>query len=54
MMVKELIEILKEFPGDMEVMDTMYMDIENVYEGTWTDTNYPYNEPDKQVVIIEW
>lgn len=28
MTVEELIDKLKEFPGDMEVMDTMYMDIE--------------------------
>lgn len=52
MTVKELIEKLKEFPEDMEVMDTMYYHIESVYEGTWTHTNYPYDKPDKQVVII--
>ena len=53
MTVKELISKLKEFPDDMEVMDTMYMDIENVYEGTWTHMNYPYDKPNKQVVIID-
>lgn len=52
MTVKQLIEILKEFPEDMEVMDTMYYGIESVYESTWTHTNYPYDIPDKQVVII--
>ena len=52
MTVKQLIEELKQFPENMEVMDTSYYDIENVYEGTWEDTNYPYNKPDKKVVII--
>lgn len=52
MTVKELIDKLRQFPEDMEVMDTMYYDIESVYEGTWTHTNYPYDKPDKQVVII--
>lgn len=52
MTVKELIDKLKQFPEDMEVMDTAYYDIEDVYEGTWMHTNYPYDKPDKQVVII--
>lgn len=52
MTIRELINKLKEFPEDMEVVDTMYMDIESVYEGTWIHTNYPYDKPDKQVVII--
>lgn len=52
MTVEELIKNLDKFPKDMEVMDSGYMDIESVYEGTWTDTNYPYDKPDRQVVII--
>ena len=52
MTVGELIGKLEKFPNEMEVMDAGYMEIENVYEGTWTDTNYPYNKPNKQVVII--
>ena len=52
MTVKELIDKLKQFPEDMEVMDYLYMDIEDVHERTWEDTNYPYDKPDKQVVII--
>lgn len=51
MTVKELINKLKEYPEDMEVM-VDYMDIESVYDGTWMHTNYPYDKPDKQVVII--
>lgn len=53
MTVKELIDRLKQFPEDMEVMDADYMDIEHVYEWTWMHTNFPYNKPDKQVVIID-
>ena len=53
MTVKELIYKLKQFPEDLEVMDINYMDIEKVYETTWEHTNYPYDKPDKQVVIIE-
>lgn len=52
MTVEELIKELEKFPKDMEVMDSGYMDIENIYEGTWSHTNYPYDIPDKQVVII--
>ena len=52
MTVKELINILKEFPEDTEVLDAAYMDIESVYETTWEHTNYPHDKLDKQVVII--
>lgn len=52
MTVEELIKELDKFPKDMEVMDANYMEIESVYEGTWTHTNHPYNKPDKQFVII--
>lgn len=53
MTVKELICELSQFPEDMEVMDRGYDDIEKVYESTWTHTNYPYDKPDKQVIIID-
>ena len=53
MTVKELIDRLKQFPEDMEVMDTDYMGIERVYARTWTHTNFPYSKPDKQVIIID-
>lgn len=52
MTVGELIKELSKYDKDMEVMDTMCYEIESVYEGTWTHTNYPYDKPDKQVVII--
>ena len=50
---KELIEKLEPFPDDMEVYDYLYMEVENVKEGVWTDTNYPYDKPDKKIIIIE-
>lgn len=52
MTVKELIERLKEFPEDMEVLDGAHTEIEDVFEGTWTDANFPNPKPDKQVVFI--
>lgn len=53
MTVKELIEALQQFPDDMEVLSACYEEIENVYEGTWVHSNYPYNKPDKQVVLLD-
>ena len=53
MLVIELIKELEKFPKDMEVMDADYMKIESIYEDTWIHTNYPYDKPDKQVVIID-
>lgn len=35
MTVKELIERLKEFPEDMEVLNYEYFDINDVYEDTY-------------------
>jgi len=52
MTVEELIKKLEEFPKDMEVY-VGYDEIERVYESTWTHSNYPYNKPDKQIVIID-
>ena len=52
MTVKELIGELQKYPEDMEVMCAGHVDIEEVFETTWQHTNYPYNKPDKQVVII--
>lgn len=52
MTVRELKELLEQFDDDMEVMDYTYTEIESVEEDIWTHTNYPYNKPDKKVVII--
>lgn len=52
MTVKELIEELQKFPEDMEVLLADYETVEEVFEGTWTHTNYPYNKPDRQVVCL--
>ena len=53
MTVKELIDILQTFPIEMEVVDMSYIDIEDVSIKTWTHSNYPYNQPDRQVVMIK-
>lgn len=52
MTVKELVAELSKFPDDMPVCDTCYDEIENVDERTWEDTNYPYNKPDKQILVL--
>lgn len=53
MKVKDLIERLKEFDENLRVLDSYYLDIDVVEERTWVDSNYPYDKPDEQVVIIE-
>ncbi len=52
MTVKELIDKLKEFPDDMRVVDFAYSDLENVCKRVWIHSNYPYNKPDEEVLII--
>ena len=52
MTVKELIDKLKEFPEDMRVVDSTYSDLDNVCKEIWIHTNYPYNKPDEEVVMI--
>ena len=51
--VGDLIMELMRFPFDMEVRDMSLDKIEKVYQRTWTDTNYPYNQPDKEIIVIE-
>lgn len=53
MTVKELIEKLKEFPQDMRVQTYDWLDIDNVEIKTWQDSNWPYDQPDEDRVIIE-
>ena len=52
MNVEELIAELSKFPGDMHVCDVCYIEIEGVAEKTWEHTNYPYDKPDKQVLVL--
>lgn len=40
MTVKELIEALKEFPEDMEVLNYEYFNVNDVYEDTYADEKY--------------
>ena len=49
---QELIKLLEPFPDDMEVVDTTFYSIDGVQESTWEHTNYPYDKPDKQVIMI--
>ena len=53
MTVKELIMELASFSGDTEVVTRDYERIEKVYQGTLTHDNYPYDKPDKSVVILD-
>lgn len=53
MSVNELIERLKKFDGDLEVVDMGYDDISDVAESTWVHSNFPYNLPDKKVIMIK-
>ena len=52
MKVKELIKELEKFDGDMDAVDTTYYPIDGVQEATLEHTNYPYDKPDKQVIMI--
>lgn len=52
MTIKEIIEKLKEFPEDMEVVDSSYDSINEIYPSVWIHSNYPYNKPDKAVIVI--
>lgn len=52
MTVKQLIENLQQFPEDMEVLID-WDDIDIIKQVTWTHSNYPYNKPDKEVVLLQ-
>ena len=52
MNVRELITELRKFQEDMPVCDACYIEIDGAVEKTWEDTNYPYNRPNKQVVVL--
>lgn len=52
MRVQELIDILKTFDPNMKVMDDFYMEVTSVYKTTWVDSNYPYDRPDEDIVVI--
>ena len=52
MKVKDLIELLKEFDPNLRVIDDYMLDIEEVIETVWVDSNYPYDRDDEVVVQI--
>lgn len=52
MTVGQLIEKLQEFDPNLRVLDDYMLDIEEVIETIWVDSNYPYDKPDEVVVQI--
>ena len=52
MTVNQLIDMLKKMSQDLEVYDSSWQPIEQVCIATWEDTNYPYNKPNKEVIVI--
>ena len=52
MKVCELIKELSKYDDDMEVYDCSGYEVEGVENRTWIDSNYPYDKPDKQIVVI--
>ena len=51
--VGDLIMELMKYPFEMQVRDMEKDKIERVYQDVWTDTNYPYDQPDIDIVVIE-
>lgn len=51
MTVKELKDILSQFDEDLEVVDNCFEEVE-VREVTFVHSNYPYNLPDKNMLMI--
>ena len=51
MTVKELIEKLKEFPEDLEVLNEEYFSIHEVYEDTYPDLCSATDKDTKYVII---
>lgn len=49
---EELIKLLEQFDKKLEIYDTGYSPIEGVKPLTWVDGNYPYDKPDKDILII--
>ena len=52
MTVSQLIDDLKKLPQHYEVYDGNWEPVEYVCTATWEHTNYPYNKPDKEIVVI--
>lgn len=52
MTVGQLIEKLQEFDPNLRVVDDYILDIKEVQEITWVDSNYPYDRDDEIVIMI--
>lgn len=51
--VGELIAELEKYPKDMPVVDMNKDCLTKTYQSTWYHSNYPYNLPDTDVIVIE-
>ena len=51
--VQELIDILQKFPKDMGVVDCGFNGIIGASIRTWVHSNYPWDMPDTDYVMIE-
>lgn len=52
MIVDDLKKELEQYDGNLQVYDGAGYEIEKVSQQTWEDTNYPYNKPDKKILVI--
>lgn len=52
MSVSQLIDMLKKMPQELEVYDSSWEPVEYVCTAVWEHTNYPYDKPDKEIVMI--
>ena len=53
MTVQELIDKLQTFDPNLRVVDDYMLNIETVIQCVWVDSNYPYDRPDEDVVVIQ-
>lgn len=53
MTVEQLINELKKYDLDLNVVDCTLNDITEVHEYTIEHNNYPYDKPDKLVLMLE-
>ncbi len=53
LIVDELIKLLQQFPKDMGVVDCGFNGITGASIRTWIHSNYPWNKPDTDYVMLE-
>ena len=52
MLVSQLIDKLKKMPQELEVYDSSWEPIKDVCIVISEHTNYPYDKPDEEIVMI--